>query len=266
VDALFPFPHSGEFVRTLLAGCLLPLLTGCWGACYRADAARAVPSVPNPVGVVFVANGSGDFRTVSRNLSQVVAETAAPLQIETCAWSHGYLRYAFDHIDHSNQLEHGSHLAAQIAAYRQACRGRRIYLIGHSAGCAVVLAAAELLPPDSIDRIILLAPSVCTTYDLRPALRTARSGMDVFHSSRDRFILGLCMKLVGTADRSCRTAAGQVGFTPILSCPADAALYGKLRQHPWDPAVEWSGHHGGHYGNNEAAFLQAYVLPLLLCN
>jgi hypothetical protein len=42
------------------------------------------------------------------------------------------------------------------------------------------------------------------------------------------------------------------------SCPR------KLRQHPWDPAVEWTGHSGGHYGNNEAAFLRAYVLPLLL--
>jgi pimeloyl-ACP methyl ester carboxylesterase len=214
--------------------------------------------------VVFVANGSGDFRTVSRNLRQVVAETTAPLQIETYIWSHGYMRYVIDHVDHTNHLEQGAQLAAQVAAHHQACRDRRIYLIGHSAGCAVVLAAAEMLPPDSIDRIILLAPSVCTTYDLHPALRTARYGIDVFHSSRDRFILGLCMRLVGTADQRCRRAAGQEGFTPIIACPADAALYSRLRQHPWDPAVEWTGHHGGHYGNNEADFLRAYVLPLLL--
>jgi pimeloyl-ACP methyl ester carboxylesterase len=251
-------------VRAFLLACLLPLLTGCWGACYRPDAAPAVVCAPSSVGVVFVANGSGDFRTVSKNLCQVVAETAAPLQVETYVWSHGYMRYIIDHIDHTNQLQHGSILAAHIAAYRQACRARRICLIGHSAGCAVILAAAERLPPDSVDRIILLAPSVCTSYDLRPALRTARLGIDVFHSDRDRFILGLCMKLVGTADRNCWTAAGQVGFTPTICCPADAALYGKLRQHPWDPAVEWTGHHGGHYGNNGVAFLRVYVLPLLL--
>lgn len=51
---------------------------------------------------------------------------------------------------------------------------------------------------------------------------------------------------------------------PILACSVDAALCGKLRQHPWDPAVKWTGHSGGHYGNNEPAFLWAYVLPLLL--
>jgi pimeloyl-ACP methyl ester carboxylesterase len=213
--------------------------------------------------VVFVANGSGDFRTASTNLCQAVAEAAAPLQVETFVWSRGYGRYVLDHTDHANHLAQGRRLAAQVAAYRQACPGRRLYLVGHSAGCAVVLAAAEALPPGGVDRIVLLAPSVCTAYDLRPALRTARCGIDVFHSSEDRLVLGLGMRIVGTAEHGCRTAAGQYGFTPVLAGPADAALYGNLRQHAWDPAVQWSGNDGGHYGSNRAGFLKAYVLPLL---
>ena len=48
--------------------------------------------------------------------------------------------------------------------------------------------------------------------------------------------------------------------------PPDAVLYGKLRQHPWDPVVAWSGHGGGHYGSNQAGFLRAYVLPLLVAD
>jgi hypothetical protein len=98
-------------------------------------------------------------------------------------------------------------------------------------------------------------------YDLRPALRAARCGIDVFHSSQDRLILGLGMRIVGTAEHACRTAAGQYGFTPVLAGPGDAALYGKLRQHPWDPVVQWSGNDGGHYGSNRTGFLRAYVLP-----
>jgi pimeloyl-ACP methyl ester carboxylesterase len=213
--------------------------------------------------VVFVANGSGDFRTVSANLGEVVAEISPPLQVETFVWSHGYGRYVTDHVDHANHLRCGRRLADQVAAYRQAYPERRIYLIGHSAGCAVVLAAAEALPPDSVDRIVLLAPSVCVCYDLRPALRSARRGIDVFHSGADTVILGLGMRIVGTAEHGCRTAAGQCGFTPILSCPADALLYSRLRQHPWDPVVQWSGNDGGHYGSNRPGFLRAYVLPLL---
>jgi pimeloyl-ACP methyl ester carboxylesterase len=252
-------------VRRLVAACLLPLLAGCLAPACRPEAHQATlaPAVP-PAGVVFVANGSGDFRTVSGNLSQVVAQTGTSLQVEAFVWSQGYGRYVADHTGHANHIAQGRRLAAEVAAYHQSCPGRRVYLIGHSAGSAVVLAAAEMLPPDSVERIILLAPSVCVTYDLRPALRTARLGIDSFNSDQDRVILGLCMQIVGTADHGCRQAAGRHGFTPVLVCPTDAALYAKLRQHPWDPVVEWSGNNGGHYGSNQAGFLRAYVLPLLV--
>ncbi len=254
-------------MRTLLLACSMPLLSGCCAAGDRLDLCREIPSsAPNPMGVVFVANGSGDFRTVSTNLGRVVAETSTLLQIETVPWSHGFCRYVTDHLGHANHLHQGSRLAAEVTAYRQAYPDRKVYLIGHSAGCAVVLAAAERLPADSLDRIILLAPSVCVSYDLRPALRTARCGIDVFYSDKDNVILGLGMLMVGTADHSCRTAAGQYGFRPSTTCPADAVLYSKLRQHPWDPVVAWSGHSGGHYGSNQTGFLRAYVLPLLVAN
>jgi pimeloyl-ACP methyl ester carboxylesterase len=254
-------------LRKFYAAYLLPLIAGCCAAGNRAEVhyAASVPTV-SPAGIVFVADGSGDFRTVSMNLKKVAAEAGVPLEVQALAWSHGYLRYLIDHMDHSNHLEQGRRLAMQVSLYRQAAPNRRIYLIGHSAGCAVVLAAAEMLPPNSVDRIILLAPSVCTSYDLRRALATAYLGVDVFHSSRDRMILGIGMLIVGTAEGGCRTAAGQCGFTPVIATPADAALYAKLRQHPWDPAVEWTGHHGGHYGTNRADFLRAYVLPLLVCS
>jgi pimeloyl-ACP methyl ester carboxylesterase len=251
-------------MRTLFLTCLASLLAGCSAVGYRTAASPALPPSQPPQGVVFVANGSGDFRTVSTNLSRVVAETGTPLQIETVAWSHGYGRYIADHTDHDNHLAEGARLAAQVAAYRQTCPGRKIYLVGHSAGCAVVLCAAERLPPGSVDRIILLAPSVCTEYDLRPALQAARGGIDAFTSEEDRVILGLGMRVVGTAERCCRTAAGQYGFTPVIECPADVALYRGLRQHPWDPVVAWSGNWGGHYGSNQPGYLRAYVLPLLV--
>ena len=251
-------------MRTLLLACTVPLLSGCSSVGHRPDGCRAIAPATDSVAVAFVANGSGDFRTVSANLGQVVAQTGAPLQIETVRWSHGYGRYVSDHLDHANHLAQGARLAAQVTAYRQAYPGRKVHLVGHSAGCAVVLSAAERLPTDAVDGLVLLAPSVCASYDLRPALRTVRCGIDVFHSAEDRVILGLGMQVVGTSDHGCRTAAGQCGFRPVIACPADAALYGRLRQHPWLPAVAWSGHDGGHYGSNQPDFLRAYVLPLLL--
>jgi len=247
---------------------LLPLVAGCLSGGERSSLSSAapVPVIPGATGVVIVANGSGDSHTVSNTLNQILTKTHASLQVETVAWSLGYRRYLADHVDHANHLAQGQLLACQVVAYRQAYPGRRIYLMGHSAGCAVILAAADVLPPDSVDRIVLLAPSVCAEYDLRPALRSARDGMDVFTSGADRFVLGLGMRIVGTSDRKCRVAAGQFGFTPVLADTADAALYSRLRQYAWDPAVQWSGNDGGHYGSIQAGFLRAYVLPLLTCN
>jgi pimeloyl-ACP methyl ester carboxylesterase len=248
---------------------LLPLLAGCCAAgvptevsCPAWPAVLAAPGSAGE-GVVFVANGSGDYRIVSANLSQVVTETATPLQVETVPWSHGRWRFLADHLDHGNHRTQGRHLASQVVAYRQAYPGGHVYLVGHSTGCAVILAAAEGLPVDAVDRVILLAPSVCVSYDLRPALRSARAGIEVFYSSEDTAILGLGMQVVGTAEGGCRSAAGLRGFNPVIACDADAALYKKLHQHPWSLAVAWSGHDGGHYGNNQPGFLRAYVLPLL---
>ena len=40
-------------------------------------------------------------------------------------------------------------------------------------------------------------------------------------------------------------------------------LAARLRQHPWDAAVAWTGNEGGHNGSLSAVYLKAYVLPLL---
>jgi pimeloyl-ACP methyl ester carboxylesterase len=251
-------------MRLPLLACLLSLLMGCATTRQNRDNYRtaSAPTAP-PSAVVFVADGAGDSRDVSQKLSQVVAQTSAPLQIETFVWSRGYNRIVADQVDHDNHLIQGRKLAEQVIAYRQAHPDRRIYLVGQSAGSALVLSAAELLPPDSIDRIVLLSASVCTTYDLRPALRAARDGIDGYHSRKDRLVLGLGMRIVGTTEGGCHTAAGRVGFRPIVNNFTDAVLYSKLRQHPWDRTVRWSGHNGGHFGNHEPEFLRAFVLPLL---
>jgi hypothetical protein len=95
-------------------------------------------------------------------------------------------------------------------------------------------------------------------------LACAREGIDVFYSARDVLHLGLGVALIGTADGcwGCK-AAGRIGFQPQVSNPEDSFLYAKLRQHPWNHELAWSGNHGGHYGGYQPEFLRAYVLPLL---
>src|SRR5438105_3982337 len=120
-------------LRPFLLALAVPLLGGVSTA-FAQNGAR-------PGGVVLVANGSGDFRTVSIPLRQAVQEARLPLCVEAFLWSHGFCRYVTDHVDHARHLDEGYRLAARVAQYRQAFPGVPVYLVGHSAGCAVVLAA-----------------------------------------------------------------------------------------------------------------------------
>ncbi len=157
----------------------------------------------------------------------------------------------------------GQRLAARIIALRVQRPDYDVYLVGHSAGCTVVLSAAENLPADAVKRIVLLAPSVSADYDLRRALRSSRNGIDVFFSGRDYYYLGIGVALTGTADRRWTSpAAGRTGFRPLVENCYDAALYQKLHQHGWDPCVEWTGNRGGHYDGYKPDYLRSYVLPL----
>jgi pimeloyl-ACP methyl ester carboxylesterase len=233
---------------------------GC--ASWRQDIRE--PTCPlQPRGLVYVANGAGDFRATSDALRQVIAEAGLPLQVETVAWSHGYGQVVADQVDEEFARTRGQRLAAKIAARRRANPDEEIYLVAHCAGSAVILAAAESLPPDSVDRIILLAPSVPANYDLRPALRSARDGIDVFYSVKDRWCLGLWLRLEICLGTRYYPVAGRYGFQPVAETPEDAAMYNRLHQHPWQPGQARTGNTGGHYGSYQPGFLRAYILPLL---
>jgi len=222
------------------------------------------PQCGNQRGVIFIVDGAGGFQGTSSALMHELQSAHLPLGVVPIEWTHGFGRVFADQVDWRHARESGCKLAGQILAYRQSFPQGKIYVVAHSAGSAVAIAATESLPPCSIDRVVLLAPSISTDHDLRPALSCVRESMDVFFSSRDMFQLGLGIALVGTADGcwGC-TAAGRTGFQPQVTYPEDALLYAKLRQHPWNPYVEWTGHHGGHYGVYQPEFLKAYVLPLL---
>jgi pimeloyl-ACP methyl ester carboxylesterase len=236
-------------------------LSGCVTARYEA-CAPAPPPEPAQ-GIVFSVDGAGGFHGTSTNLRRVVSTARVPLRVETVDWSHGWGRVVADQTDYAYARSEGQRLAGTILAAHAACPDLPVYLIAHSAGSAVALAAVEALPPATVERVVLLAPALSTDYDLRPALSRVRCGIDVFCSERDWFYLGLGTGLLGTSDRRWSASSGRVGFHPVGVTSADHALYGKLRQHPWHPSLAWTGNEGGHSGASQPAFLRAYVLPLL---
>ncbi len=225
------------------------------------DAAAPVLPVP-PTHVVFVADGAGDYRAASTSLRETAAADGWPLDVRTFVWSHGFLRNLADHTDYAWARDRGRELAGVVLAQKQARPDEPVSLVGHSAGSFVVLTAAEQLPPDTLERIVLLAPSVSSGYDVRPALRAARNGMDVFYSHNDRLWLGAFTAFAGTSDDAFETRpAGRFGFEPTVQ-PGEEGLYAKLRQYEWNPTLDQTGHDGGHYGAYQPGHLRRFVLPL----
>jgi len=220
---------------------------------------------PEPLrGMVLVVEGAGGFKEASNALADAVAKCQAPLCVRSFTWTHGIGRGVADMTDVEHARAQGQRLAAEIGALRATCPEMPIYVVAYSAGAHVALEAAHCLEPNSLERIVLLAPAVSADYDLRPALSAARQGVDAFTSKRDRLYLGLGVRVVGTADGKRHVpAAGRVGFDMPCSIDSDAGLANRLHQHPWDRGAVWTGNLGDHAGSLRPAHLRTYVLPLL---
>lgn len=219
--------------------------------------------VGTPNDLVIVVDGVGDLKGTADSLRKAVAKEELPLDVEPFLWSHGYMRMFADNFDKAYAEEAGHRLAATILARQESDPGRKIYLVGHSAGAFLVLTAAKSLPPDAVERIVLLEPGCSYYFDVRPGLLAARQGVDVFYSWLDVPFMCFGAVVFGTSDRAHVPAAGFIGFKTEPPCAADAPLYAKLRQYPWHPAFLLSGHFGDHFGVHADDFVCTYVLPML---
>ncbi len=244
-------------LRTLVMFCGLMVVGALCARCQDLP-----PPRPADEQVVFVVDGSGLLREIGDDLRQAITDAQQPLATETFTWSHGAYRVLADLHDHDYQKAKGQELADAVLACRRISPTGKVYLVCHSSGAAVVLAAAQQLPAGSVERIILLAPALAPSYDLRPALRCSRRGVDSFHSPYD-MIGGVVLAVMGNADGQFLASAGCVGFTPAHDEDGDDALYANLRQHAWDWEMSKTGYFGGHFGCTRSGFLREYVVPLL---
>lgn len=152
-------------------------------------------------------------------------------------------------------------LAEQIDAWRCENPGARVLLVGHSAGCGVILGALpRLTTADPVNEVVLLAPSVSPGYDLAPAMQRVSGSVHVFFSERDTLFLKWRTGNFGTYDRIRTPAAGHLGFD-ASKLPAD--LRPRLVQHPHDPQWQRLKNNGGHFGALSEPFARERVTPLL---
>jgi hypothetical protein len=245
--------RSSVLLAILAAGCPTAL---------PASPETAAKPLPRPL--LIVVDGAGDFNGCFIGLMKTRELYRLPIDIVAFPWSHGHRKIYKDQVDDAYARARGKELAEFIIEHRARQPDRPLILVSYSAGSAVALSAGQHLPPRTLERQIVLSPSVSTRFDLRPSLQASRSGIDVFCSKKDRWALGIAVKWVGTADEfHDKQAAGRFGFAAIIEKPADAELYEELRNHFWTPDDAKLGNDGRHYGTHAPAYLNKYVVPLL---
>ena len=241
-----------------LVGCLM---TGLFASAAQSQT-KPAPAPAQGLDIIFIINGSAAGTSVTENLTTVLAKRRLPINTDTIAWCRWGSQVG-DHTDYWGQVYSANCLAAKMADYHARWPKSKIYLIGHSAGTHIVLLAAGKMPPNTIERVVVLAPSVSTCFDLRPALRASRNGIDCYYSFDDALV-SVGSERFGTADGLFVKPAGEIGFTRLSPNFPDANLYQKVHNIRWEPEMAWSGNQGGHYGPTSEGFLDFYVLPVML--
>jgi hypothetical protein len=228
-------------------------------------AASKLPSAARPpAGVVFLVEGVGGFELFDTSARWALPRAGVRHEIRDFVWTHGWGSVLKDLQDTRHVLRKAGELAEEIHRVKAAAPERPVYVVAKSGGTGVALAAAEQLPPQTLERIILLSSAVSPTYDLRPALRATRYQIVSFHSPFDQLVLGWGTRQFGTIDRVRGPSAGLHGFAiPADLSAADRALYDRLVQVRWHAAMLLQGHAGLHGGTSMPTFMAKEVAPWL---
>jgi hypothetical protein len=256
----------------------ITMLAGVALLCQAASALAAPPAPPddakkkqkktvNPAsesGLVFVVEGVGGLDCVGAAARHSLPKAGVHHEIRDFTWTHGRGKLFRDLQDYRYLQQKALELAEQVMQYKKDHPERPIYLVGKSGGAGLALAAAEHLPPQTLERIILLSAAVSNDYDLRPALQATRREIVSYYSVHDGFVLGWGTSEFGTIDRVYGPSAGLRGFiVPDKLGEHDRLLYGRLVQIPWKPEMILEGHLGTHMGTSMPGFVGKEVAPWL---
>jgi pimeloyl-ACP methyl ester carboxylesterase len=232
------------------------------GAAMRAQSPAAAPAPE--AGTIFVVGGIGGWDPLGRSTKLVCPVAGVPHRVVDFFWSHGVGRSLRDLMDTPHLARKAEELAALILETKQAAPERPIYLVAKSGGTGLALLATERLPPNTLERVILVSAAVRPDYDLRPALRATRREVVSFYSKHDRLILGWGTRTFGTVDRIHCASAGKVGFRlPEDFDEEDRALYQRVVQVSWRPGMLLLGYAGGHHCNSWPLFTLVELAPWL---
>jgi len=248
---------------TCLVVCLLleqPLFV------WSQSASTPVPESEQRRGIVIVIGGVGGLDLLSNSAHSVLPKAGVKHEIVEFCWTHGKGKPFKDLQDSVNLRAKAEELAEYIRRLKAEDPDRIIIIVAKSGGTGVALCAAEMLPANMLERIILLSAAVSPSHDLRRALQATRGEIVSFYSPYDQFILNFGTRHFGTIDRVYGPGAGLYGFRlPDINqlSDDDRALLRRVVQIPWNSRMLLELHSGAHVGTSLPGFLAGEVAPWL---
>jgi len=210
--------------------------------------------------VVLVPGCAGDGFWYN-GLRKSVASGQPGRTVRTFEWGLPLPLYMLNLQDEGVHSKAEMRLAKAIKSWRDRYPGGHLTLLGHSAGCGVILGSLKRIEKQvDVENVVLLAPSVSPDYEIRPALRQIGGALHVFYSADDRLWLGWRTGTFGTYDSVRGAAAGKVGFN---ADGLEADLRMKLVQHSYEPQFAELGNGGGHFGSLGKKFDDRVIAPLV---
>jgi pimeloyl-ACP methyl ester carboxylesterase len=180
---------------------------------------------------------------------------------ERFAWS-SWLGPGADHLVAARSLAKAHRLRDHIVDERHSYPHGKIYLMGLSAGTAVILGALADLPRGiDVDGVVLFSSSVSSRRNLVPALKHIRGRLYATCSTRDAILSALPVN----ADDGMGRPVGLRGFLlPTGLGREEEALYAKVVNIPWQPSYVGFGWHGGHVQATTASFVENVIAPRVM--
>jgi len=215
--------------------------------------------------VIFVLDGVGRLQLAPLMVRKVLREQGCPAATVLYDWQFGLVGEIWTDLMwlRRNRVM-AAGLARKILAVRRDWPRTTIHVVAYSGGAGIALFACAYAGARArIDTLLLACPAVSPAFNLAPALCAVKRCYAMI-SPRDKWILGLGTRLFGTIDRSYAAAAGCTGFRiPGGLSANEQALYGRLREIYWEPALRKLGHPGGHTGWVALRFLRRHLLAML---
>jgi len=152
-------------------------------------------------------------------------------------------------------------LAKAIKSWRDRYPYGHLALVGHSAGCGVILGSLSRIDKTvRVENVVLLSPSISPDYPISPALRQIAGRLHLFFSDADTLWLGWRTGTFGNYDSVRSEAAGKIG---INLDHLDVAMRSKVVQHGYEPDFAELGNGGGHFGGLGRRFDEKVIAPLV---